>query len=50
MGKKLSSQELLQCGFVNHVFPAQRDGKFGETVIKYLDEQFGGVDLEAVSS
>ncbi|GAA6020219.1 hypothetical protein JCM11491_003852 [Sporobolomyces phaffii] len=48
MGKKLSSQELFQCGFVNHVFPAQRDGKFGETVLKYLDEQFGGVDLEAV--
>ncbi|GAA5874475.1 hypothetical protein JCM16303_005864 [Sporobolomyces ruberrimus] len=48
MGKKLSSQELFQCGFVNHVFPAQKDGKFGETVIKYLDEQFGGVDLEAV--
>ncbi|GAA5894409.1 enoyl-CoA hydratase/isomerase family protein [Sporobolomyces salmoneus] len=48
MGKKLSSRELEQCGFVNKVFPNQTDGKFGETVIKYLEEQFAGKDLEAV--
>jgi peroxisomal 3,2-trans-enoyl-CoA isomerase len=48
MGKKLSSQELVQCGFVNKVFPSQKDG-FGETVVEYLKEQFNGLDLEAVS-
>lgn len=51
MGKKLSSRELYECGFVNKVFPASSRGDepFGETVVKYLGEQFNGLDLEAVS-
>ncbi|GAA5838842.1 hypothetical protein JCM3766R1_004225 [Sporobolomyces carnicolor] len=50
MGKKLSSRELYECGFVNKVFPASSRGDepFGETVVKYLGEQFNGLDLEAV--
>ncbi|GAA5825904.1 hypothetical protein JCM5353_004548 [Sporobolomyces roseus] len=48
MGKKLSSQELYQCGFVNHIFPKQKDDEFRKTVLDYLEQQFSGKDLDAV--
>jgi len=48
MGKKLSSQELYQCGFVNQIFPAQKDDAFRKTVLDYLEQQFSGKDLDAV--
>lgn len=48
MGRRLSVQELQACGFVNHIFPKQKDDEFRKTVLAYLDQQFKGVDLEAV--
>ncbi|GAA6061371.1 hypothetical protein JCM10212_005825 [Sporobolomyces blumeae] len=48
MGKKLTAQELKQCGFINEIFPKQDAAAFRKTVLDYLEQQFAGKDLEAV--
>ncbi|TDL27508.1 ClpP/crotonase [Rickenella mellea] len=47
-GKKMDAQELLQCGFVNKIFPQQSAESFHEAVRTYLLQQLDGLDPTAV--
>ncbi|CEQ39660.1 SPOSA6832_01195, partial [Sporobolomyces salmonicolor] len=48
MGKKLSATELHQCGFINGVFPKSSDDEFRKALLAHLEQQFDGLDLEAI--
>ncbi|THH12747.1 hypothetical protein EW146_g7404 [Bondarzewia mesenterica] len=47
-GKKLSSQELLACGFINQIFPQQPVESFHASVREHLLEQLSGLEPTAV--
>ncbi|KAF5381027.1 hypothetical protein D9615_003915 [Tricholomella constricta] len=47
-GKKKSAQELLNCGFVNQIFPAQSAESFHLAVRKQLLEELHGLDPTAL--
>ncbi|KLO07970.1 ClpP/crotonase [Schizopora paradoxa] len=47
-GKKMSAQELLDCGFVNKIFPSQSVDSFHAAVRKQLIEQLEGLDPTAL--
>ncbi|GAA5820119.1 hypothetical protein JCM11251_005488 [Rhodosporidiobolus azoricus] len=47
MGKKLSVKDLHQNGFVNGLFPPSSAEDFRKSLLKSLEEQFNGLDLEA---
>jgi Delta3-Delta2-enoyl-CoA isomerase len=41
LSKRISAQELLQCGFVNKLFPQQPDASFRASVLAYVNDKFG---------
>jgi len=47
-GKKMDANELLQCGFVNKIFPAQSVESFHAAVRAYVEDQLSGLDPGAI--
>ncbi|KAI0082721.1 ClpP crotonase [Panus rudis PR-1116 ss-1] len=47
-GKKVDSQGLLECGFVNKIFPDQSVESFQHAVRKHLESELDGLDKVAV--
>ncbi|KAG5654518.1 hypothetical protein H0H81_001159 [Sphagnurus paluster] len=47
-GKKKGAQELLECGFVNQIFPAQSAESFHIAVRKHLLGELEGLDPTAL--
>ncbi|TFK76492.1 ClpP crotonase [Pluteus cervinus] len=47
-GQRMGAQELLDCGFINKIFPLQSTDAFHKTIQKHLMEQLSGLDPEAV--
>lgn len=47
-GKKLQSDELLACGFLNHIFPQQAPEELHTSVRTYLVEQLRGLDHDSL--
>ncbi|KAG6836618.1 hypothetical protein H0H93_005961 [Arthromyces matolae] len=47
-GKKKGSQELLDCGFVNQIFPAQPVDSFHAAVRKLVLDELQGLDPAAL--
>lgn len=48
LGKKLTAQDLVACGFVNKLFPPQDAASFRKELLSYLEQQLSGLELEAV--
>ncbi|KAI0818571.1 ClpP/crotonase [Irpex lacteus] len=47
-GKKLPAQELLESGFINKIFPSQKDSEFHVTVRKHLLTELESLDHGAI--
>ncbi|KAI0341712.1 ClpP/crotonase [Trametopsis cervina] len=48
LGKKLTAQELLECGFINKIFPAQSDTELHATVRKHILSETQSLDRTAL--
>ncbi|GJN90549.1 hypothetical protein Rhopal_003561-T1 [Rhodotorula paludigena] len=48
LGKKLTAQDLVACGFVNKLFPPQDAASFRKELLSYLEQQLSGLELEAI--
>ncbi|PFH54396.1 hypothetical protein AMATHDRAFT_135442 [Amanita thiersii Skay4041] len=47
-GKKKGAQELLECGFINEIYPAQPTESFHAAVRKHVLDDLGGLDTTSV--
>ncbi|KAF8154512.1 ClpP/crotonase-like domain-containing protein [Crassisporium funariophilum] len=47
-GKKKTAEELLACGFINNIFPAQETPSFHAAVRSHLLEELRGLDPAAI--
>ncbi|GAA6003769.1 enoyl-CoA hydratase/isomerase family protein [Rhodotorula paludigena] len=48
LGKKLTAQDLVACGFINKLFPPQDAASFRKELLSYLEQQLSGLELEAI--
>ncbi|KAF9005607.1 ClpP/crotonase-like domain-containing protein [Cyathus striatus] len=47
-GKKKNANELLECGFINRIFPQQPVEMFHKTIYDYVKDELRGLDPTAV--